>query len=109
MRSSLPVEQRVLNDRNANPQLHQPQAQQLPVSRFTAFVRSAKARFLQDLKGSLPVPPDLPAPTIQRHNVTCYEDEPGQQLLIVYAPDGGQSLEFVSLALLPPSPRDTHY
>ena len=104
-RSSLPIEQRVLNDRNANPQLHQ-SAIAVPVSRFTAFVRSVKARFLQDLKGSLPVrDTHEPAKAIQRSNVTFYEDEPGQQILIVYAPDGSERLEFISMSLLSPGQR----
>lgn len=97
VRSSLPVEQRVLNDRNANPmQIPLPDA----VPRFTAFIRSAKARFLQDLKGSLPVEnPDSDA--VQRTNVTFYEDERGQQILVVYAPDASQRLEFIHMTLLP--------
>jgi hypothetical protein len=83
------------------------------VSRFTAFVRSAKARLLQDIK-LLPVrteAPDAirtespePNPTtnnIDRQNITFYEDEASGQILLVYAPNKAKQLEFISLALLP--------
>jgi hypothetical protein len=85
MRSSLPVEQRVLHDRVAE-----------PAPRFQAFVRSCKARLLQDIK-SLPTR-DQP---LDRKNVTHYTDEAAQQFLVVYSPTGGTALEFVSFSLLP--------
>lgn len=92
-RSSLPIEQRVMHDRT-------PQDQKPGVSRFTAFVRSCKARLLQDLKvlGVRGEPT-----TIERHNTSFYEDELAGQILLVYAPDGGTQLEFVSMSLLPTS------
>lgn len=68
-------------------------------SRFTCFVRSAKARLLQDLK-TLPTPSEALA-HINRSNTSFYEDERAQQILLVYAPDGAERLEFVSMALLP--------
>ena len=86
-RSSLPLEQRVMHDRSPP-----------DVPRFTAFVRSAKARLLQDIK-LLPVR-DQPSPGIDRQNLTLYEDEPSGQILLVYAPNGSKQLEFVSLTLL---------
>lgn len=99
VRSSLPLEQRVLHDRS------EPTTQ-----RFTAFVRSVKARLLQDLK-ALP----LRSPAIQndhqhpidRQNVTTYIDEPSNHVLVVYAPSTHDAeeidaqLEFVSMCLLP--------
>ena len=95
-RSSLPIEQRVMHDRT-------PQDQKPGVSRFTAFVRSCKARLLQDLK-TLPTRGDTPQqPIIERHNTSFYEDELAGQILLVYAPDGGTQLEFVSMSLLPTS------
>ena len=92
MRSSLPLEQRVLHDRTPKDSS----------GGFTAFVRSAKARLIQDLK-LLPTRGDT---TTERHNVTFYEDEPGNQVLLVYAPNGSTRLEFISLSLLllTPSP-----
>jgi hypothetical protein len=92
MRSSLPLEQRVLHDRTPKDSS----------GGFTAFVRSAKARLIQDLK-LLPTRGDTPT-TTERHNVTFYEDEPGNQVLLVYAPNGSTRLEFISLSLLAPSP-----
>lgn len=77
MRSSLPVEQRVLHDRVSR-------ADKENVSRFTAFVRSVKARLLQDLK-LLPVR-DPSLEVIDRQNVTVYTDEPAGQVLVVYSP-----------------------
>lgn len=98
MRSSLPLEQRVLHDRTP------PTA---AVSDFTAFVRSAKARLVQDLK-LLPTRGGLASAGIERHNITFYEDEPARQVLLVYAPNtttaaGTAQLEFISLSLLSPS------
>lgn len=103
-RSSLPLEQRVMHDRTP------PNA---GVSRFTAFVRSAKARLLQDIK-LLPIRTEAldpirkegpePNPTtnnIDRQNITFYEDEASGQILLVYAPNNAKQLEFISLALLP--------
>jgi hypothetical protein len=96
-RSSLPLEQRVMHDRTP------PNA---GVSRFTAFVRSAKARLLQDIK-LLPIRTEEapePNPTtnnIDRQNITFYEDEASGQILLVYAPNNAKQLEFISLALLP--------
>jgi hypothetical protein len=96
VRSSLPLEQRVLHDRS------EPSTQ-----RFQAFVRSVKARLLQDLK-SLPLPdtvdppsPDQPHP-IDRQNVSTYTDEASSQVLVVYAPNGATQLEFVSMSLVGP-------
>ncbi len=86
-RSSLPWEQRVLHDR-------------LPkgsgVSRFTAFVRAAKARLLQDVN-NLPVRSERN--TIERQNMSFYHDEFAKQVLLVYSPTGTNELEFVSLSL----------
>lgn len=100
VRSSLPLEQRVLHDRTP------PDA---GVSRYACFVRSCKARLTQDLK-SLPVREDSPAQTIQtredtpnqtsRTNATFYEDERANQILLVYAPDGSKQLEFVCMTLM---------
>ena len=98
-RSSLPLEQRVMHDRSPT-----------GVSRYTAFVRSAKARLLQDLK-LLPVRDepgiDRQNPVggeqnagIDRQNLSLYEDEPSGQILLVYAPNNAKQLEFVSLTLL---------
>ena len=97
MRSSLPLEQRVLHDRT-------PPTAAKEVSDFTAFVRSAKARLVQDLK-LLPTRGGLLASAagIERHNITFYEDEPARQVLLVYAPNtttGTPQLEFISLSLL---------
>lgn len=98
MRSSLPFEQRVLHDRTPKDANH------ATISTYTAFVRSAKARLVQDLK-LLPTRGDEPATAItERHNVTFYEDEPGNQVLLVYAPNGSTRLEFISLSLLLPQP-----
>ena len=101
MRSSLPLEQRVLHDRTP------PTA---TVSDFTAFVRSAKARLVQDLKLLPTRDPTSTAAGIERHNITFYEDEPARQVLLVYAPNttnttttGTAQLEFISLSLLSPS------
>ena len=77
MRSSLPVEQRVLHDRVSR-------ADSENVPRFTAFVRSVKARLLQDLK-LLPVR-DPSLEVIDRQNVTVYTDETAGQVLVVYSP-----------------------
>ena len=90
-RSSLPLEQRVMHDR----------AQADGPSRFTSFVRSAKARLLQDLK-SLPIPQGARC-HINRTNTSFYEDESAGQILLVYAPDEAERLEFVSMTLLPPA------
>jgi len=93
VRSSLPLEQRVLHDRS-----------EPATPRFHAFVRSVKARLLQDLK-SLPLPsmqeahPDEQQP-IDRQNVSTYTDEASNQVLIVYAPHGAKQLEFVSMSLV---------
>jgi hypothetical protein len=87
VRSSLPLEQRVLHDRTP------PNS---GVSRFTAFTRSCKARLLQDLKN---LPTRTPEQSIDRANVSVYQDEPSQSLLVVYAPTSSTRLEFVSLAL----------
>jgi hypothetical protein len=77
MRSSLPVEQRVLHDRVSR-------ADKENVSRFTAFVRSVKARLLQVLKLLPGRDPSLEV--IDRQNVTVYTDEPAGQVLVVYSP-----------------------
>ena len=71
MRSSLPLEQRVLHDRTPPGS---------GVSPFTAFARACKARLLQDLK-NLPLPP-APDATLERHNVSVYEDERARSLLV---------------------------
>jgi len=97
MRSSLPLEQRVLHDRTPE----QPGSQSKTISDFTAFVRSAKARLVQDLK-LLPTRGEQPS-AVQRHNVTLYEDEPARQILLVYAPDNATQLEFISLSLILPA------
>jgi hypothetical protein len=76
------------------------------VSRFTAFVRSAKARLLQDVK-LLPIRTEgqEPAtPAIDRHNITFYEDEASGQILLVYTPNGAKQLYFISLTLMPTHP-----
>lgn len=90
VRSSLPLEQRVLHDRTP------PDAN---VPRFQAFVRSCKARLTQDLK-ALPVREDTPNPQTSRANTTFYENERARQILLVYAPDNSKQLEFVSMTLL---------
>jgi hypothetical protein len=98
-RSSLPLEQRVMHDRAGQPTAGKQQQQP---SRFTCFVRSAKARLLQDLK-TLPQQAGQTTPSIiQRTNTSFYEDERAGQILLVYAPDGSDRLEFVSMALLAP-------
>lgn len=89
VRSSLPLEQRVLHDRTP------PDA---GVSRYACFVRSCKARLTQDLK-SLPTREDTPNQT-SRTNATFYEDERANQILLVYAPDGSKQLEFVCMTLM---------
>jgi hypothetical protein len=105
VRSSLPLEQRVLHDRTG------PAADQFPspaVPRFTAFARSVKARLLQDLK-ILPLR-NPETDTLDRQNITVYTDEPAGQILLVYAPTkppttsgvGDPVFEFVSFSL----PRD---
>ena len=89
MRSSLPLEQRVLHDRTP------PDS---GVSAFTCFVRACKARLLQDLK-NLPNP--APDTLLERHNVTVYEDEASNSLLVVYAPvTNDRRLEFVCMTLM---------
>ena len=88
-RSSLPLEQRVLHDRTPPGS---------GVSDFTCFVRACKARLLQDLK-NLPNP--APDTLLERHNVTVYEDEASNSLLVVYAPiTNDKRLEFVCMTLL---------
>jgi hypothetical protein len=79
-----------------------PAAQPAP-SRFACFTRSAKARLLQDLK-TLPKPGGDPSSSamIHRTNTSFYEDERAGHILLVYAPDGCERLEFVHMALLPP-------
>jgi hypothetical protein len=77
-----------------------PAAAQHGPSRFACFTRSAKARLLQDLK-TLPKPGDASA-MIHRTNTSFYEDERAGQVLLVYAPDGCERLEFVHMTLLPP-------
>ena len=101
VRSSLPLEQRVLHDRTPL---------DAGVPRYACFVRSCKARLTQDLK-SLPSREDSPALTSQtasgqaqtkqtsRTNATFYEDERANQILLVYAPDGSKQLEFVCMTL----------
>lgn len=89
-RSSLPLEQRVLHDRSL------PDAS--PVTRFTAFSRSVKARLLQDLN-LLPLR-NPGTDTLDRQNVTVYTDEPANQILLVYAPTSPDPrLEFISFSL----------
>lgn len=88
-RSSLPLDSRILHDISSDGAL----------DRFTAFTRAVKGRFLQDLK-LLPVS-DPDTHTIQRGNTSVYTDEPSLQALVVYAPDGQDRLQFVSLSLLP--------
>ena len=95
VRSSLPLEQRVMHDRSP-----QNAAQPAP-SRFACFTRSAKARLLQDLK-TLPRQQQDDAALIHRTNTSFYEDERAGQVLLVYAPDGCERLEFVHMTLLPP-------
>jgi hypothetical protein len=91
VRSSLPLEQRVLHDRSSQPEAAKD-------SRFQAFVRSCKARLLQDIK-CLPFPETTT--NVERKNVTHYSDEAAQQFLVVYSPTGATKLEFVSVTLLP--------
>ena len=91
-RSSLPLEQRVLHDRI------QPSA---GVPRFTAFVRACKARLLQDIK-LLPLREGQTS--VDRNNVTVYASEAQNQILVVYAPNNSEQLEFVSFALLDKKP-----
>jgi len=95
-RSSLPLEQRVLHDRSP--------PDEAGISRFTAFSRSVKARLLQDLK-LLPLR-NPETDTLDRQNITVYLDEPGNQILLVYAPTttcttpaSEQRLEFISFNL----------
>lgn len=96
VRSSLPLEQRVLHDRT-------PADSGVP--RFTRFVRACKARLTQDLK-ALPVREHSQATRehsqaqIKRTNTSFYEDERAKQILLVYAPDGSHQLEFISMTLL---------
>ena len=90
VRSSLPLEQRVLHDRSSQPDANND-------SRFQAFVRSCKARLLQDIK-CLPVSDEA---SVERKNVTHYADEAAQQFLVVYSPTGSSALQFVSVTLLP--------
>ena len=87
--SSLPLEQRVMHDRAPT---------DAGISRFTAFVRSCKARLLQDLK-ALPTRGEQPA-IINRVNTSFYLNEPSNQILLVYAPDNAQQLEFVCMTLM---------
>lgn len=61
-------------------------------------MRSCKARLTQDLK-SLPIREDAHAQT-SRANTTFYENERANQILLVYAPDGSQQLEFICMTLL---------
>jgi hypothetical protein len=92
MRSSLPLEQRVLHDRTPPGS---------GITDYTAFARACKARLLQDLK-NLPRP--SPDAELERHNVTVYEDEARQSLLVVYAPTPqhpAKTLEFVCMTLMP--------
>ena len=51
---------------------------------------------MQDLKN---LPTRTPEQSIDRANVSVYQDEPSQSLLVVYAPTSSSQLEFVSLAL----------
>ncbi len=92
VRSSLPLEQRVLHDRTP--------PDEAGVSRFTAFSRSVKARLLQDLK-LLPLR-NPGTDTLDRQNVTVYQDEPAGQILLVYSPTTASCeprLEFISFSL----------
>jgi hypothetical protein len=91
-RSSLPLDARVLRDIGVGPDTLADGG----VDRFTSFTRAVKGRFLQDLK-LLPVPDTH---TVQRINTSVYIDEPSLQVLVVYAPDGQDRLQFVSLSLL---------
>ena len=97
IRSSLPLEPKVLHDRS------EPNTQD-----FQAFVRTVKARLLQDLKTSLPLrhehDPHSPHHPIDRLNISTYLDERNRHILIVYAPNHGKQdqFEFVSMTLLDP-------
>lgn len=96
VRSSLPLEQRVLHDRTGTTAQENDPPQGIP--RFTSFVRSVKARLLQDLK-LLPLRnPDTDG-AIDRQNLTLYTDEPGGQVMLVYSPEHGKQLEFISFSL----------
>ncbi len=94
-RSSLPLDARVLRDIGVGPDTLAGGG----VDCFTSFTRAVKGRFLQDLK-LLPVP-DPDTHVVQRINTSVYIDEPSLQVLVVYAPDGQDRLQFVSLSLLP--------
>ena len=67
------------------------------VPKFKAFVRACKARLLQDIK-LLPLREGQTS--VERTNVTVYENEGQNQILVVYAPNGSDQLEFVSFSLL---------
>ena len=103
VRSSLPLEQRVLHDRaGATPSSNEADPSHTTTtspSRFTSFVRSVKARLLQDLK-LLPLRNPETDGAIDRQNLTLYTDEPAGQVLLVYTPEQGQQLEFISFSLL---------
>ena len=92
VRSSLPLEQRVLHDRTGAT------TDDPGLSRFTSFVRSVKARLLQDLK-LLPLRNPETDGLIDRQNLTLYTDEPGGQVMLVYSPEHGKQLEFISFSL----------
>ena len=104
VRSSLPLEQRVLHDRAGATSSSSTEADPSPTtttaspSRFTSFVRSVKARLLQDLK-LLPLRNPETDGAIDRQNLTLYTDEPAGQVLLVYTPEQGKQLEFVSFSL----------
>lgn len=99
VRSSLPLEQRVLHDRTgATSSSSSSSEADPPLTRFTSFVRSVKARLLQDLK-LLPLRNPETDGAIDRQNLTLYTDEPAGQVLLVYTPEQGQQLEFISFSL----------
>ena len=101
VRSSLPLEQRVLHDRagatSSSSSSSSTEADASP-TRFTSFVRSVKARLLQDLK-LLPLRNPETDGAIDRQNLTLYTDEPAGQVLLVYTPEQGKQLEFISFSL----------
>lgn len=62
-------------------------------------MRATKARLLQDLKA---LPMRDGQTSVERLNISVYPDDITQQVLVTYAPNGSQQLEFVSFCLLDP-------
>jgi hypothetical protein len=64
-----------------------------------ALLLSVKAKYLQNL-GLLPM--RVPNQRVEPTSTSVYTDEPAGQVLLCYAPVGGETLEFMAFELAPP-------